>query len=142
MPIHKMNFEGGVFFAKQVGYIDNVDVRMWANALGNHAGEAGMPVVAVVDMREVDRLCPTVLKVFSGILKIGNLRGVALVTSDMMASRNARVIEKLAQLPSVLVFSTLDDARQYASKHTHPSFNPSLPSEFFAFGSFAGFCCT
>ncbi len=140
MPIHKMNFEGGVFFAKQVGYIDNVDVRMWANALGNHAGEAGMPVVAVVDMREVDRLCPTVLKVFTSILKIGNLRGVALVTSDMMASRNARVIEKLAQLPSVLVFSTLDDARRYASKHTQSTFGSFAPSSQSTFSPAFGFC--
>lgn len=135
MPIHKMNFEGGVFFAKQVGYIDNVDVRVWANALENYASEVNAPIAALVDMREVDRLCPSVLKIFARIVKIGNLCGVALVTSDTLVSRNARVIEKLSQLPGVLIFSGVSDAQQYASRMVRPSITPLSPSSLSTFSS-------
>lgn len=140
MPIHKMHYDSGVFFAKKVGYIDAVDIRMWANALSNYATEAGAPVVAVVDLREVDRLCPTVLKVFAAILKTANLRGVALVTSDMMASRNVRVIEKLAQFPDVLLFSTLADAQGYAARQTGPGFSPFSAPGPATYSYVPGFC--
>lgn len=121
MPIHKMNLDDGVFFAKQVGYIDHVDARMWANALKNHARNSDIPIMAVVDMTEVDRLCPTAIKEFSASLQAGNVLGVLLVTGDSMASRNARVLSKLDELNGVRVFPTLDEARRFASTRVRPT---------------------
>lgn len=40
MPIHNMNFESGVFFTRAVGYVDDVDVRLWATSLKNHDDNA------------------------------------------------------------------------------------------------------
>ncbi|MFW5691473.1 MAG: hypothetical protein ACOCXZ_03125 [Chloroflexota bacterium] len=122
MPIHNMNFESGVFFARQVGYVDDVDARMWGNALKNYAQNADLPVVAVVDMREVDRLVPTVTRVFSGLLSAPNLAGIAIVAGELMGSRNARVLSKLCELENVRVFSTIDEARAFARMQVKPVF--------------------
>jgi len=125
MPIHKMNFSGNVFYAKQVGYIDAVDARMWASALAKYAKQSDSTIMSVVDMTEVDRLCPTVIKVLQKALMNGNVGGVVLVTSDMMASRNASVMGKMGKLDHVRVFSTVDDANSYVEAHVHPTFGTS-----------------
>jgi hypothetical protein len=112
MPIHKMTFEGNTFNAKAVGYFDNMELRLWANALNNHANT---PIVAVLDMVEVSRLCPTVTKIFTEAFKNPNMRGIALVISDSMASQNMRVIDKLGEISGLRVFMTDEEAHRFAS---------------------------
>jgi len=138
MPIHKMNFDGGIFYAKQVGYIDNVDARMWSSAVGKYAKGADAPIMAVVDMTEVDRLCPTVIKTLQKTLNDGNLIGIVLITSDMMASRNARVMGKMGALDHVRVFSSFDDAHAYVQANLRPTFGatPAYVSAFAAAPAF------
>lgn len=114
MPIHQMNYENGVFFAKQVGYLDNVDVRMWANALSNHAQDASTPVVAVVDMVEVNRICSTMPRIITDLLTAARIRGVVLVIGDSASSQTTRIISKLSDLGRVCVFPTFDEARRFA----------------------------
>ncbi|PJF29846.1 MAG: hypothetical protein CUN52_06305 [Phototrophicales bacterium] len=121
MPIHNMNFEGGVFFAKQVGYVDDVDARMWMNALKKYASANNTPIVALVDMREVDRLCPTVLRVFNSLQGMDNVMGVALIASEQMNSRNAQVMSKLSAISGLRVFSTLDEGRSFARMRLNPT---------------------
>lgn len=121
MPIHNMNFEDGVFFAKQVGYVDDVDARMWMNAFKKYANANTSPIVALVDMREVDRLCPTVLRVFNALQGMDNVMGVALIASEQMNSRNAQVMSKLSAVPSLRVFSTLDEGHSFARMRLNPS---------------------
>lgn len=130
MPIHNMNFENNVFFARQVGYVDDVDARMWSNALKNYAANTDSDVVAVVDMCEVERLVPTVVKVFQSILKQGNLRGVAIVAGNLMNSRNARVLSKLTELSGVSVFSSQDEAYAFANTRLNPSFGYATSHSF------------
>ncbi len=121
MPIHNMNFEGGVFFAKQVGYVDDVDARMWMSALKKYANASHSPIVALVDMREVDRLCPTVLRIFTAIQDMGNVIGIALIASEQMNSRNAQVMSKLSVMGGLRVFSTLDEGRSFARMRLNPT---------------------
>jgi hypothetical protein len=122
MPIHKMTLEGDVFVARAVGYLDNMDAKLWANALQNHAGNSLLPIAAVMDMVEVNRLCPTVTKIFSEISRNPNMRAVAIVISDSMASQNARVIDKLGEIPGVRVFPTHEEANRFArSRLTAPA---------------------
>lgn len=125
MPIHKMNFEGGVFYAKQVGYVDNVDARMWANALSNYAQKAAGQVTAIVDMTEVERFCPTVVKIFNDLAaNVPNLVSVGLTTSDQMASRNAKIIDKLSGIPNIRFFSSMDAAHDHAvAQMRQPAYN-------------------
>lgn len=115
MPLHKMSLEGDVFFAKAVGYLDNMDGRMWANALQNHVGGHLLPMAAIIDMIEVDRICPTVTKIVAESIKLSNLRGIAIVVNPTMASQNTRVIDKLSEMSGVSMFSSMEDARRYAN---------------------------
>lgn len=114
MPIHRMTFEDQCFTAKAVGYFDNTELRLWANALNNHAESQSLPIVAVVDMVEVNRLCPTVTKIFTEAFKNPKMKGIALVMSDSMASQNMRVIDKLSDIPGVRVFATQEEAQRFA----------------------------
>lgn len=114
MPIHKMSFEGGIFSAKTVGYLDNVDGRMWSNALKKHAKDDMYPLSAVVDMVEVNRICPTVIKAITETARIPNIGAIAIVIDSSMSSQNVRTIEKLADLPNVRIFFSFEEARRYA----------------------------
>jgi len=122
MPIHTMHHQNGVFFAKQVGYVDHVDARMWANALNTYAQASDFPIVAVIDMTEVDRLCPTTVKTFAQALESRNVLNIALIAGDLMASRNAKVLGKLADVDRLRIFSSRDAAQRFANERLQPSF--------------------
>ncbi|GAB4522562.1 MAG: hypothetical protein OHK0046_35250 [Anaerolineae bacterium] len=122
MPIHKMTLEDGIFFSKQVGYIDNVDIRMWANALTNYANSSDRPIMALVDLIEVERLCPSILKVLGKVLLTADLFGVVMVVSDQMASRNASVLGKLSELDNVRIFDNLEEAQRFVKAQLNPTF--------------------
>jgi len=128
MPIHTMNYENRVFFAKPVGYVDNVDARLWIKALTNHADKSDVPIMGIVDLSQADQLCPTNAKLIARtIAEHTNLLGVAFVTSEMMASRNDRVVSKLGKVSGVRIFNTLSEAQSYAEN--------SMTSSFGAFAS-------
>src|SRR5690606_27115527 len=110
MPIHRMNFENGIFAAKQVGYFDNLDGRMWANALHTHAKNDLLPLVAVVDIVEVSRICPTLVKTLTEVSKLPNLNGIAFILDPSMTSQHARIIEKLSEIPNLRFFQSSEDA--------------------------------
>ncbi len=122
MPIHTMHVDDAVFYARQVGYVDNVDIRMWANALKKYTGSSDVPMMAVIDMTDADRLCPTAIKVLASAVVNGNLLGVAIATGDTMASRNSAVLEKVGKIANIRIFPTLDQANRYAETKVHPSF--------------------
>lgn len=122
MPIHTMNFENGVFYAKQVGYFDSVDVTMWANALSNHAKRSGMSIMVIMDVTQVDRMCPTMTKAIKKAAGNGELLGVAIIASEMMASRNERVMSKLGALENVRLFNSMESARVFIGNQVNPSF--------------------
>lgn len=114
MPIHKMNFSDGVFYAKQVGYVDNTDAKMWVNALNKYARNSAQPIIALVDAEEVNRLCPTVVKIFEEALTSPNIQGIAIATGDFISAQKARVASSLSELSGVRVFPDMAEARTYA----------------------------
>lgn len=122
MPIHTMNFNQGVFFARTVGYVDNVDGRMWGSALKEHARNSDVPVVAVMDLTGADRLCSTLPRVLADVITAENVAGVVLVVSGALASQQMRVFEKISRIQGVRAFDHLDDANGYAKHLIRPSF--------------------
>lgn len=114
MPIHKMQFEDGVFTAKSVGYMDNVDARMWANALRTHAEGSPFPITAVLDVLEVSRICPTVTQILTTALDNPNIRMVVLATGSSISAQKARVIDQLCQLQGLRIAAEVEDARRLA----------------------------
>jgi hypothetical protein len=139
MAIEQMSFNDGIFFSKQVGYVDYVDVRLWFNALNNHACNSGLSIVVVVDMLDVDRLCPTITDALELARNNPNLLGVAMVTADSMISRNARVLDELKALPGVRLFSSVEKALQYAQSQLHPTIVPYSNSNMMTFSAISNF---
>jgi hypothetical protein len=133
MPIDQMSFDEGVFFSKQVGYVDHVDARRWAKALVNYAQNSDGSTIAVIDMLSVDRLCPTVVEVCEMALDQGNVLGIVVVTNLSMTPRNARVLEKLKALQGVRMFSTVEKALNYAQLQLHPTIVPYSNSNMMIF---------
>ncbi|MDX1991357.1 MAG: hypothetical protein SF029_03150 [bacterium] len=115
MPIHKMNFKDEVFFAKQIDYVDNVDAKMWLNALAKYARGSSTPIMAVVDATEATRLCPTVVKLFDEAIRLPNVRGVVIATGDVMTSQKSRVVSSLSELDNIRVVATREEAERYAA---------------------------
>lgn len=135
MPIHNMSFDDGVFFARQVGYVDQVDGRMWGSALKKWSKTSDTPIVAIVDMQDVERLCPTLVKAFSNVLASGNIVGIAVITSDLMTSRNDRVLSKLDNLDGVRVFSAVGDGYTFARMRLNPSIGYGSGAAVYAFAA-------
>lgn len=121
MPIHNMNFESGVFFTRAVGYVDDVDVRLWATSLRNHIKKSDGPVVAIMDLRETDRLCPTTLKILTSSLQADGVLAVGIITSDSMNSRNASLMSKIGGLPRIRMFMDMDDGYVFARSQLQPT---------------------
>jgi len=122
MPINTMNFKDGVFYAEPVGYFDNVDGRMWANALKNYATKHPAPIVAIVDIHHVDRMCSTLAKILSTISQHENVLAIAITTGETMSSRHDRILQKLTDISNLRVFTRLSDAEHYVMSQMNPMF--------------------
>lgn len=133
-----MNHSGGIFYAKPVGYFDNIDGKMWSNAVKKYANDNYASVGLVIDMTEVDRVCPTLVKVFAEIAKLDNMTASAIVIDPNMYSRNSRVIDKIAQYRNVQVFHTMLDAEDFVDSRLATGATPfaTFSTSNFAFGAF------
>ena len=90
-----MTIDGSVFFARMTGYVDRVDASTWADMLVTCAQNRDVSIMAVVDMLEVDRLCPTMVQMCEITLDQANVLGLVVVTGAAMTPRNARVLDEL-----------------------------------------------
>jgi dihydroorotate dehydrogenase len=104
-----MQLENGVFVAKTVGEFDNMDARTWANGLRKNETAS-----ALLDMTEVNRVCPTVPKLVAELNRLPNLRTLVILISPNISSQNQRVIDKLAENAHVRIMTNADDARRLA----------------------------
>ncbi len=122
MPIHTMSFNEGVFHARTVGYVDNVDGRMWGSAFKQYARSSDVPIVAVMDLTDADRLCSTLPRVLSDVLSEVNIAGVILVVSGALASQNMRVFDKIDRMDGVRAVGDINTATTYANGLINPGF--------------------
>ena len=123
MPIHTMNFTDRVFYAKPVGYWDNVDGRMWANAFKTHMKASTAPIVGMVDIEQVDRICSTIPKLLGELLLMNpDIIGLVFVTGQNISSQNSRALDKIYQLDRVKMVTTVSEAQAFAMRNLTPSF--------------------
>lgn len=130
MPIHRMSFDNGIFQSKNVGYFDNLDGRMWANALKKHATNDLLPLVAIIDIVEVNRICPTLVKIMGDVAKTPNLNAIAFIVDPSMTSQHSRVIDKLSDIPNLRFFSNYEDAYRFAKGRLQVTVGSSVSSSF------------
>lgn len=121
-----MVFEEGLFYCQMTGYVDAVDVRLWFNGLTTHVQRSEVPIIAVVDVSDAERVCPTMAERCESVRDRGNLLNIVVVTGDTRVSRNAQVFSRLEALPRVRLFAVLEKAMRFARGQLSPGIVPHI----------------
>ena len=117
MPIRDMRFEDGIFYAKQTGLIDEADARRWVEALRKYAADSPMPIVALVDAREVEFVSHNASHIFVQGSSTANVKAAAVVTRTTTTTVKARTIGLMSEkghTHETTVFTSLVEAEKFA----------------------------
>jgi hypothetical protein len=117
MPIRDMRFEDGIFYAKQVGLIDETDARTWVDALKAHAAASATPIVALIDARDVEFVSASASLVFVDGSSTPNVKAAAVVTRTTTTTVKARTIGMMSEshhTHDTYVFTSLAEAEKFA----------------------------
>ena len=93
MPITDVQFDNGIFFAREVDYITGDDAHNWARVLGHYAANSPMPIVAMVDAREVTAISNDARRVFAMASETSNVRAAVVVVNQInrLATQQSRI---------------------------------------------------
>jgi hypothetical protein len=117
VPIRDMRFEGGIFYAKQTGLIDEGDARSWVEALQWHASNSLTPIVALVDAREVEFVSHNASHVFVEGSSTPNVKAAVVVTRTTTTTVKARTIGLMSEprhTHETTVFTSMALAEKFA----------------------------
>lgn len=114
MPIYDMEFRDGIFFAREVGRIDQADAELWAHYANRFAAASISPIVALVDAREVTSITPEARRIFVKASYIPNLKCGAVAARDVVSQQSSRIVGWMAERDHTHVFQTLEEARAFA----------------------------
>lgn len=117
MPIRDMRFEGGIFYAKQVGLIDETDARTWVEGLKAQAAASQTPIVALIDAREVEFVSASASVIFVEGSSTPNVKVAAVVTRSTTTTVKARTIGMMSEphhTHETYVFNSLIEAEKFA----------------------------
>jgi predicted alpha/beta hydrolase family esterase len=114
MPVQDTSFENRIFFAREVGNIDQADAEAWTMALRRHAQASPQPIVALVDALSVTSVTAAARKIFAQASQTPNLLLVAVATKDLPVTQTARVIGLMGKRGATHVFASLEEAREFA----------------------------
>lgn len=117
MAIRDISFEDGIFFAREIGKIEKADAEQWAEALRRCAASSAVPVVILVDAREMTLIAADASKVFSKAAETPNVRVAAVATSKPLAtvmSRTVAMMSRVGQTHETHVFTSYEEAERFA----------------------------
>ncbi len=120
MPICDMQFDQGIFFAREIGKIDRADAEAWTEALRQCAASSPTPVVILIDAREMTLIAPDASKIFNRAAETPNVRVAAVATSKPLAavmSRTVAMLSRVGQTHETHIFNTLEEAERFARAH-------------------------
>lgn len=117
MPIIDMTFKDGIFFAREVGRIERDDARLWAEHASRYAAMNPVPLVALVDARDVTNVTPEARKIFARATLIPNFAVSAVVTKDIINTQTSRIIALMAPKRHTEIFGDYHEALAYAEHH-------------------------
>lgn len=121
MAIRDIQFEQGIFFAREIGKIEKADAEEWAEALRRCASASPVPVVILVDAREMTLISSDASKVFNKAAEISNVRVAAIATSKPLAtvmSRTVAMMSRVGQSHETHVFNSYEEAERFAFSQT------------------------
>lgn len=118
MPIIDLQFENGIFFAREVDYITGDDAHNWARALGHYAAAYAIPIVALVDAREVTAISNDARRVFAMASETANVRAAVVVVNqgNRLATQQSRITALLSAVRKThdtYFFESLAEAEEF-----------------------------
>jgi hypothetical protein len=117
MPITDLRFEHGIFFARESGPIGGDDALMWLEALRACAAESPVPIVILIDARELTFISTAAQKIFTKAAETPNVKVAAVATGTPLATQLSRIVgllSRVRQTHDTHVFHTLEEASQFA----------------------------
>jgi hypothetical protein len=120
-----MHFENGIFYAREVDYVDAADAREWARRLAECAMLSSLPVVALIDARSLTAVSPEARRIFALAAETPNVRVavVAVNNANRLASQQSRIISVLSAIRrthDTHFFDSLDEATAFARQQLTP----------------------
>jgi hypothetical protein len=122
MPILDVQFENGIFFAREVDYITEDDAHNWARALGHYAAASSKPIVALIDAREVTAISNDARRVFAMASETSNVAVAAVVVNQVnrLATQQSRITALLSAVRKThdtYFFESLAEAEEFAGQY-------------------------
>ena len=122
MPITDLRFERGIFFAKESGHISAEDALLWLETLRSCAPESAIPVVILIDARELTFISTAAQKIFSKAAETPNVKVAAVAASTRLATQLSRIVgllSRVRQTHDTHVFHTLEEAARFAQSQAN-----------------------
>jgi anti-anti-sigma regulatory factor len=117
MPITDLRFERGIFFAKESGQISGEDALLWLETLRACAAESSVPIVILIDARELTFISTTAQKIFTKAAETPNVKVAAIAAGTRLATQLSHIVgllSRVRQTHDTHVFHSLDEATQFA----------------------------
>jgi|FLYN01.1.fsa_nt_gi anti-anti-sigma regulatory factor len=117
MPITDFRFEHGIFFARETGQISGEDALIWLEALRICAEESPVPIVVLIDARELTFITTAAQKIFAKAAETPNVKVAAIAASTPLATQLSRIVgllSRVRQTHDTHVFNTLEEAARFA----------------------------
>lgn len=124
MPISDITFENGIFFAREIGKIEKAEAEEWADALRRCAASSPVPIVILIDARDMTLIAADASKVFSKAAEVPNVRVAAVAATRALAtvmSRTVAMMSRVGQTHETHVFNSYEEAERFAFSQTAAS---------------------
>ena len=124
MPIVDMQFEDGVFYAGQVGYVSAEDARDWVQALSLHAQHSPDPISVLIDASQATTICNDARKLFAQASGTPNVKVAAVAVDPQHNVRGAQHSRITALLASIRkthdthFFDSIEEAAQFVNGYS------------------------
>ena len=116
MPIVDMTFENGIFFAKEVGTVNDKDARLWVDTLGGYAAASPVPVIVLVDAMELSAITGGARDIFVESSTIPNVAASVIAVRDLITAQVSRALSARGRRGATHLFSNLEEARRFAEQ--------------------------
>ena len=91
MPIVDVQFQDGILYACEVGYVTADDAQEWVQALNQHAQHSPTPIRLLIDACQATTICNDARKIFAKASDTPNVLVSAIVVNP----------EKFARCPAL-----------------------------------------
>jgi hypothetical protein len=118
MPIDSIVFENGIFYCREYDNLTAEDARLWSEKAEEFArAYAPMPIVALVDARDVKFEAMEARQILAQASGIEGLELAAVVTNSPITQQSARIIKALAVKKHTYLFPTMEEAKAFIEKN-------------------------